>query len=39
MMLVSQKTLVMSHDVVFSNKFDAVHMTVRSPKISGRELL
>jgi hypothetical protein len=39
MMLFSQKTLAMPHDVVFSKKFDAVHMTVRSPQISGRELL
>ncbi len=39
MMLFSQKTLAMPHDVVFSKKFDAVYMNVRSPKISGRELL
>ena len=39
MILFSQTTFVMSNDVVFTKKFTAVHLTVRSPKISGRELL
>ncbi len=37
MILFSQTTFVMPHDVVFTKKFTAVHMTVRSPHISGRE--
>jgi len=34
-----QKTLGMPHDFVFIKIFGAVQMTVRSPQISGRELL
>ncbi len=38
MILFSHKTFVMPHDVVFTKKMSAFHMTVRSPHISGREI-
>ena len=38
MMLISQKFSVLEHDFVFTKKFTAVHVTVRSPQILGREI-
>ena len=38
MILFSQTTFVMPHEVVFIKKFTAFHMSVRSPHISGREI-